>query len=335
MRRARVVSAGVGLGLLAAACSGGDAAEAGDLRVAYVQDLSRPGAFEHGLPAMQGATLALRIAEITGRTDLSVTLVSVDVGADPEAIAELAADPGVVAVIAAPGLDARPIEAGTLPVVSLAGSDEASGGVVLPLVPPGSVQADALAADVQALAPAGTEVCLRGDRSDGFLADVAGALGVPARSGPPCPVVVWHGDPRIAADLAAGGAALAGSDTLLDPDFVSEAGPAAEGAVAVCGCADVSTSTARPIQRFVQDYQSEFGSAPGAYAVEGWDAATLIVRALEEAGASREDAAAWLARVGVLDGLERTYRFGDDGSLLNPESFVLTYIAHGGRWVSR
>ena len=109
-----------------------------------------------------------------------------------------------------------------------------------------------------------------------------------------------------------------GGDRLLDPDFLSTAGPAAEGAVALCACANVSTSTELAARRFIQDYQSEHGVAPGAFAVEGWDAAHLILRAAGDRGITRAQVARSLGGLTTVDGLEGTRRFAADGEPLEP-----------------
>jgi ABC-type branched-subunit amino acid transport system substrate-binding protein len=86
-----------------------------------------------------------------------------------------------------------------------------------------------------------------------------------------CDVVAWAGSPDPGAELAQalpGEVALVGGDRLLDPDFLDDGGVAAEGSRAICACAGVSTSTDPEAMRFIQDYQSEFGTAPGPYAVE-------------------------------------------------------------------
>src|SRR3989304_2294690 len=49
---------------------------------------------------------------------------------------------------------------------------------------------------------------------------------------------------------------------------------------AACPCPDVSTSTDPAVIRFIQDYQAEFGSPPGPYAAEAWDAARALLAAL-------------------------------------------------------
>jgi branched-chain amino acid transport system substrate-binding protein len=127
--------------------------------------------------------------------------------------------------------------------------------------------------------------------------------------------------------------AFVGGDRLLDPDFLSTAGTAAEGSFALCACANVSTSTELAARRFIQDYQSEHGVAPGAYAVEGWDAARVILRAVGEAGISRDRVLRSLDALTVIEGLGGTRRVGVDGEPLEPRALLRLYRVEGGRWV--
>src|SRR4029450_1326130 len=99
-----------------------------------------------------------------------------------------------------------------------------------------------------------------------------------------------------------------GGDRLLDPDFLSTAGSAAEGAVALCACANVSTSTELPARSFIQGHQAEPGVAPGACAVEGWDAAHLILRAAGDRGITRALVARTLDGLATFDGRAGTRR---------------------------
>ena len=95
----------------------------------------------------------------------------------------------------------------------------------------------------------------------------------------------------------------------------------------------MSTSTDLAARRFVQDYQSQHGVAPGAYAVESWDAAHVILRALAEGGISRTAVAGSLEDLAQVRGLAATHRFGPDGEPLGPRSLLRLYAVRGGRWI--
>jgi branched-chain amino acid transport system substrate-binding protein len=154
-----------------------------------------------------------------------------------------------------------------------------------------------------------------------------------------CGLVVWTGDgadgAELATALASGGddaPVLVGGPNLRDPRFLEVAGEAAEGSISVCACADVSTSLELPAQRFIQDYQSEFGSPPGPYAVEAWDAAHLAIAGLREGGPTRADLVAWLAARTEVDGLAGRRALAS-GELVDPRSTVHVYRVLGGRWL--
>jgi hypothetical protein len=312
------------------------------VNVAFVRDNSVPDADEHALPALQGAQLAFQTAGLADPTAVPIHLALVDVGEDASALEAVAADPTFVAAIVAPGVDVDVPDG--LPVVSLSGLVPASDAGAR-LVPPIGSTARTLARTVRD-AP-----CIL---SEDPPPDPLGAL-VADRSGEPantidaaevsetvadrgCGTVVWTGGPDAAAGVAAalGGTdvRLVGGDRLLDHDFLAEAGASAEGVRAFCPCTDVSTSTAFEARRFIQDYQSEFGSAPAAYSVEGWDAGDLIGRAVQQGGPTREEVGAWIRGVAALRGLSGTYRFGTDGEILDPGGTVRVYRVVGGRWLS-
>jgi len=149
-----------------------------------------------------------------------------------------------------------------------------------------------------------------------------------------CDAVAWAGSPDPGAELAQrlpAAVAIVGGDRLLDPDFL-DAGSAAEGARAGCACTDLSTSTDPAVLGFIQDYQSEFGTAPGPFAVEAWDAAGVILSALS-GGSGREVVAAALRDLEVFEGLGTTYRLATTGELAHPEDGVGVSELRAGRWV--
>ena len=313
-----------------------------EVNVAFVRDNSVPDADEHALPALQGAQLAFQTAALADPTAVPIHLALVDVGEDASALDEVAADPTFVAAIVAPGVDVDVPDG--LPVVSLSGLVPATDAGAR-LVPPIGATARTVAQTVRDAPcilsedpppdPLGTLV---GDRS-GEPADTIDVAEVSETvSDRGCATVVWTGGPDTGAGVAAAlegtDVRLVGGDRLLDHDFLAEAGASAEGVRAFCPCTDVSTSTAFAARRFIQDYQSEFGSAPAAYAVEGWDAGHLIRLAVREGAPTREDVGAWLGGVAAHRGVAGTYRFGTDGELLDPGGTVRLYRVVGGRWLS-
>ena len=105
-----------------------------------------------------------------------------------------------------------------------------------------------------------------------------------------CETVIWAGGPDAGGgsgpEIRLAGLAFIGGDRLLDPDFLSTAA-SGRGLVRPLCLRNVSTSTELPARRFIQDYQSEHGGGARAYAVEGWDAAHVILRAVGEGGVTR------------------------------------------------
>jgi ABC-type branched-subunit amino acid transport system substrate-binding protein len=241
-----------------------------------------------------------------------------------------------------------------VPVLSLSargGVEGATPGTWVRLVAPLEAQAAALAETVPTLRRARRGVCVVAAPSDGttFARTVVRSLpedlAVTEAPGPAavaeaaCGVAIWTGGAEggagLAASIASAGSrpvTLVGGPSLRDPVFLELAGGSAEGSVSVCSCADVSTSLDLAAQRFVQDFQSQFGSPPAPFAVEGWDAAHLLVRALREAGPTRADVRRWLAIAPEVEGLGGAYALAG-GELVDPESAIRRYRVEGGRWV--
>ncbi len=288
-----------------------------------------------------------------------------------EVAAEVAATPQVVAAIAAPGLAAQGVlgdaleEAG-VPWLSLSGVgsalEERGWTGWRRLVADDRTQGQVLGRTAGGLPTAAAGVCLLGDgtRAARELLDAAAAA-LPARpalqsivsedpagvaaaveavAGTGCGVVAWGGD-------AARGAAIrrqlveeglmrvrfVGTDRIRNAAYLEGVGAAGEGTLATCPCVDVSTSTELAAQRFIQDYQSEYGLPPGPYAVEAWDAARILVAAFRTGAVTREDVRAALDGLSRFEGLAGTYRFADDGDLASPMRSVRLSRVEGGRWL--
>lgn len=340
------------------------------LKVAYVQDLAPEQALDTTLPPLQAIELAFATAASSGQLSTPIEVVAFDTQGEPTAIgdiaAEIASDPSFIAAFAAPNLGGLGglvdlLDPEEVAVLSLSARDPIEGaapGAFFRFVAPLAVQASSLADGVTTLRRPDDDVCLvvpptdetrfsnavRHALSPGILVleqDATGETGeapeIPLQT---CGTVVWTGD-------GVGGAAVAvtledapppspiliGGPGLREPDFLGEAGRAAEGAVAFCSCADVSTALGLGAQRFIQDYQSEFGTPPGPYAVEAWDAAHLLIEALDGAEPSRESLRASIASTSRFEGLGRAYAFAG-GELAQPADAVLVYRVEGGRWTA-
>jgi branched-chain amino acid transport system substrate-binding protein len=314
---------------LLAACAAG--AEGPTRRIAFVQDLTAADAEEHAQQALQAAELAVAVH---GR---GAELVWFDLAADPDAVAAIVSDPTFVGAIVGPGADGAALAEAGVPTVSV--STEGTGperGPWRRLVAPITLVADRVADALE-----GTEPCVLADAPppDALAGLLAERLDVEVRTVDPgtpgadgCEVVAWAGSPDGAVELASSipaSVGLVGGDRLLDPDFRDDVWPRGEGTLAVCACADVSTSIDPEVLRFVQDYQAEFGTAPGPYAVEAWDAARLLLELSADAG--RGDVARALGEIERLDGLVQTYRFAASGERIGPP--VVLLVLRAGRWV--
>lgn len=288
-----------------------------------------------------------------------------------EVAADIVADPRVVAVVAAPGLPWQTVlgdalEAARVPWISLSSAGIALGARGWTgwrrLVADQVAEGEALGRDLHGLHRARAGLCAlteRGIPAGRMLDAAARTAGAPvlldavvedspasvnaavdAVAGSGCGAVLWAGEGSVGASLrrrlvevGLGRVPFVGTQRIRDAGFLEAAGRAAEGVLAVCPCVDVSTSMRLAHQRFIQDYQAEFGLAPGPYAVEGWDAARLLISAFRADALERSEIRAALARTSVFEGLAATYRFGPGGELAQPLLAVRTYRVEGGRWL--
>lgn len=151
-----------------------------------------------------------------------------------------------------------------------------------------------------------------------------------------CHILYWGGGGTeggvITAELAEAGGevALVGADPLIGEPFLLSADGAGEGTVATCSCVDVSIDTDLDAQRFVQDYQSKYGSPPSAYAVEGWDAAQIFIHALQTGATGRAEVNEYISSTTRFGGLGGDYSGdGDRG----PRAFATLFEVQNQDWV--
>lgn len=329
-----------------------------ELKVLFILDPSVEGAEELATPASQAAALAFAAANAAGGLPAPIELVSFELSGDAAGIdalvEEVASEPTYVGALIAPGLAGQRVLVTRLdiPVVSLSSRDrpeEPAPGSWLRMVPRIEDLGAAVGEVASGLPGAASGMCIAPGVTDGSrlarAAERAADPGVPiidtagpvAISDAGCGVVLWTGDATSAVEaidlLGRPGPRFVGGPALREPVFLEETGTTADGSLAVCGCADLSTSLELPAQRFIQDFQSEYGQPPGPGAVEAWDAARLIVRGLTEGGPAATDLAAWIAALHRFDGLGGRYRFDASGELADPLTHIVRYRVEGGRWL--
>ncbi len=115
--------------------------------------------------------------------------------------------------------------------------------------------------------------------------------------------------------------AILGTEALNDPSMVSLAGPAL-----VEGGGMYYTITSAPAQyysnaaKFVQDFNTQFGTAPLSFAARAYDATGVCLKAIEEASKAnggipptRREVANAIRRLNNYDGITGTYGFNGQG----------------------
>jgi ABC-type branched-subunit amino acid transport system substrate-binding protein len=119
------------------------------------------------------------------------------------------------------------------------------------------------------------------------------------------------------------------SDGALTAGFVPAAGAGnAEGTLFACSCFDASQGTTQPAVAFRQHYQQAFGSTPGYYSAEGYDAALAFIAALKEGRATSSAINQRLATVD-LAGASRKVKFTVSGDAA--ETAVYVYRVRNGQ----
>jgi ABC-type amino acid transport substrate-binding protein len=125
---------------------------------------------------------------------------------------------------------------------------------------------------------------------------------------------------------------LVGSSAMKTESYLSTTDDAGDGTIVTCACVDLASSTRPEARRFIHDFQSGFGSPPGVFAAEGWDAGRMVLAAFRGGAQDRRTVSVALSTLDGYDGLANTYRFDDDGELQSGSAGVRVFRAEGVRW---
>ncbi|MGH3734938.1 MAG: branched-chain amino acid ABC transporter substrate-binding protein [Micromonosporaceae bacterium] len=119
-----------------------------------------------------------------------------------------------------------------------------------------------------------------------------------------------------------------GSDGLYGADFPKAAGAQAEGAIITCPCLPATEAAGS----FADDFEAEYGNAPGAYAAEGFDAANVFLDALKSGAANRADVEKFVDAYDK-DGATKHIKFDEKGDVAKDSVVIWTYKIEGGALV--
>jgi branched-chain amino acid transport system substrate-binding protein len=117
------------------------------------------------------------------------------------------------------------------------------------------------------------------------------------------------------------------ADGVKDPGYMDSARDAAEGTVITCPCIPADDPA---VAEFADAYEAEFGSAPGTYAAEAYDAAQIFLDGIAEGIDTRED---MLEFVNNYDeaGVTKQLKFDETGE--PADVHVYAYTVEGGEIV--
>ncbi|MGH3713145.1 MAG: branched-chain amino acid ABC transporter substrate-binding protein [Micromonosporaceae bacterium] len=116
-----------------------------------------------------------------------------------------------------------------------------------------------------------------------------------------------------------------GGDGLYGADFPKAAGAQAEGAIITCPCLPGSEAAGS----FKDDYEAEYGEAPGAYAAEGFDAMNIFLDAIKAGNTTRPKVEKFVDAYDK-EGATKHLKFDDKGDVDESSVVVWSYVIEGG-----
>ena len=118
------------------------------------------------------------------------------------------------------------------------------------------------------------------------------------------------------------------ADGVKDPAYVDGAKEAAEGTIITCPCIPAEDPA---VSEFATAYEEEFGEAPGTYAAEAYDSASIFLDGIAEGIDNREDMLTFINEYDEA-GITKQLSFDETGE--PAEAKVYAYKVEGGEIVS-
>jgi branched-chain amino acid transport system substrate-binding protein len=108
--------------------------------------------------------------------------------------------------------------------------------------------------------------------------------------------------------------AIVSGDGSKDEQLIKQAGAAAEGIYLTCACGGPTAAGDASADQFAKDYQAKFGTAPGTYSAEAFDAANLIIAAMKDLDEiTRSSITAAVKKTSGFKGVSHTITFDENG----------------------
>ena len=120
-----------------------------------------------------------------------------------------------------------------------------------------------------------------------------------------------------------------GTDGLYGVDFPKAAGEQAEGAVISCPCLPAEEAEGT----FAEDFEKEYGTTPGGYAAEGFDAMNIFLEGLKDGNTAREDLQKFVTDYDA-QGITKNIKFDEQGNVEEDNVVYWTYKIEGGALVA-
>lgn len=121
-------------------------------------------------------------------------------------------------------------------------------------------------------------------------------------------------------------APFVGGDGLYGADFGKATGAAGEGAIITCPCVPIEGG------EFAEAFEAETGSAPGAYAAEGYDAMKIFLDAIESGARTREEVEEFVDSYDA-EGLTKHIAFDENGDVAVENVVIWAYKVVDGELV--
>ena len=120
-----------------------------------------------------------------------------------------------------------------------------------------------------------------------------------------------------------------GGDGINSGDFVTGSGGAAVGARFTCPCINATRPIGKAQIAFSKAFTDVYGVAPGYFAAESYDAANLLLDAIEDGQGTRSGIQTWL-KTANMKGLTKQIEFGKTGEVKAGSIFIFEVTPEGG-----